>query len=81
MPFTRNLVFTEVEALDGSGKVQVRVGDWVDFKYDVEQSGQIVKITDRSYCVELTLRNEHGFSGEYIGGDTETTMHASDCWA
>ena len=59
---------------------EVTVGDWVGFKSDIEQSGQIVEIK-RSYMgVSLVLQNNNGFSGDYIGGDTITTELARDCW-
>lgn len=59
----------------------VKVGDWVGFKSDIEQSGQIVEIKKTaSFGVSLVLENKTGFSGDYIGGDTITTERASDCW-
>jgi hypothetical protein len=60
---------------------EVSVGDYVGFKSDIEQSGQIVEIK-KTVCfgVALVLENKHGFSGDYIGGDTITTQLARDCW-
>jgi hypothetical protein len=59
----------------------VKVGDWVGFKCDIEQSGQIVEIKKTTcFGVSLVLENKSGFSGGYIGGDTITTELASDCW-
>ena len=58
----------------------VKVGDWVGFKSDVEQSGQIVEIKKSYMGYSLVLENKLGFSGGYIGGDTVTTESASDCW-
>jgi hypothetical protein len=59
----------------------VKVGDWVGFKSDIEQSGQIVEIKRTScFGVSLVLENKSGFHGDYIGGDTITTELASDCW-
>jgi len=60
----------------------VRVGDWVGFKCDIEQYGRIKKISRPPFGngVQLTLENENGFDGEYIGGQTITTQAASDCW-
>jgi hypothetical protein len=46
----------------------VKVGDWVGFKSDIEQSGQIVEIKKSYMGHSLVL-----FSGGYIGGDTVTT--------
>ena len=59
---------------------EVKIGDWVSFKSDIEQSGQIVDIKKTYMGMALTLENKHGFSGDYIGGDTITTEEASDCW-
>jgi hypothetical protein len=58
----------------------VKVGDWVGFKSDIEQSGQIVEIKKSYMGYSLVLENKSGFSGDYIGGDTITTEQASDCW-
>jgi len=60
--------------------VTVRIGDWVGFKSDIEQSGRIVAIKQTYAGTSLTLENESGFSGDYIGGDTITTELARDCW-
>lgn len=71
---------TTVKNWDTNEKVTVRVGDWVGFKSDVEQSGKIVAI-NKSYMGDaLTLENENGFQGGYIGGQTRTVENASDCW-
>ena len=55
----------------------VKVGDYVSFKCDIEQGGQIYKIEgDR-----LFLRaGPEGFEGGYIGGQETTVQMASDCW-
>jgi len=58
----------------------VKIGDWVGFKSDIEQSGQIVEIKQTYAGASLTLENKHGFSGDYIGGETITTELARDCW-
>jgi hypothetical protein len=59
---------------------EVSVGDVVCFKCDIEQSGVITAIKKTYAGVSLTLESKHGFSGDYIGGDTVTTELASDCW-
>jgi len=59
---------------------QIKVGDWVCFKADVEQSGQVVAIKKSYMGTALTLENENGFHGGYIGGQTRTVEEASDCW-
>ena len=58
----------------------VKVGDWVGFKSDIEQSGQIIEIKKSYMGHSLVLENKSGFSGGYIGGETITTELASDCW-
>jgi hypothetical protein len=55
----------------------VKVGDWVCFKSDVEQSGCITRIDgDRLFLVA----GPNGFSGDYIGGQEKTVQSARDCW-
>ena len=58
----------------------VKVGDWVGFKCDIEQPGQIVEIKKSYMGYSLVLENKHGFHGDYIGGQTITTEQARDCW-
>ena len=59
----------------------VFVGSYVSFKSDIEQGGDIVQIKKNMMgSIELTLEDEDGFHGDYIGGDTRTTVLASDCW-
>lgn len=59
----------------------VKIGDYVGFKSDIEQSG---KITDIKHCsfqgTVFVLEDEDGFSGDYIGGQTVTEVAARDCW-
>ena len=55
----------------------VRVGDWVSFKSDIEQSGQIQAVLSGG---RLVLVNPNGFQGDYIGGLHSTIQRASDCW-
>ena len=61
--------------------VEVKVGDNVAFKSDVEQWAKIIEIKKTYAGVALVLENKHGFSGDYIGGETITTQLARDCWA
>ena len=64
--------------VEGQG---VGIGDWVSFKSDIEQSGQIVKIKKNLFgSTELVLENFNGFQGDYIGGQTQTVVRADDCW-
>jgi hypothetical protein len=59
---------------------EVNIGDWVGFKSDIEQSGQIVEIKSSYMGKSLVLENKSGFQGGYIGGETITTELARDCW-
>ena len=59
---------------------QVKVGDYVGFKADFEQVGQIIEIKNTYMGKALVLENKNGFGGDYIGGQTITTEEASDCW-
>ena len=61
--------------------VEVKVGDNVAFKSDIEQWAKIIEIKKTYAGVALVLENIHGFSGDYIGGETITTRLASECWA
>ena len=58
----------------------VKVRDWVCFKSDIEQSGQIIEIKSTYMGHSLVLENKSGFQGGYIGGSTITTELARDCW-
>ena len=58
----------------------VRVGDWVEFKCDIEQAGRITKITQRDHWASPDLHLEGNFIGDYIGGQTATVIPAKDCW-
>jgi len=66
---------------DSDGK-ELSVGDYVGFKSDIEQYGQITHIEPGWHggCSWVTLVNESGFSGEYIGGQTVTKHPADSCW-
>ena len=60
----------------------VQVGDVVNFKCDIEQSGKIVEIK-QSYsgkALVLASISPMGFHGDYIGGQEITTELARDCW-
>jgi hypothetical protein len=55
----------------------VKIGDWVGFKSDIEQGGQIYRIEgDRLFL----KAGPNGFDGDYIGGSETTVQRASDCW-
>lgn len=56
-----------------------KVGDWVAFKSDIEQTAQIVKIRhQRNWagiaCTVLVVENLNGLKGEYLAGQTQTTL-------
>jgi hypothetical protein len=60
--------------------IEVKIGDSVGFKSDIEQSGVVVGIAKSYMGYKLTLANKNGFCGGYIGGKTTTIEEASDCW-
>lgn len=62
-------------AISANGKV-LKIGDWVGFKCDIEQYGNVIEIKGDWVVLECLS----GFSGEYIGGQTITEELASDCW-
>jgi len=55
----------------------VKVGDYVSFKCDIEQSGRITKIEGDRLYLEA---GPNGFEGGYIGGQEKTVQLARDCW-
>ena len=57
---------------------KVKVGDYVCFKSDFEQCGKIVEIKRGTTLV--LFKGEHGFGGDYIGGENYTQVDARDCW-
>lgn len=58
----------------------INIGDWVEFKADIEQCGKVIDIRGNGKNAELTLENENGFDGDYIGGQTITYMEAKRCF-
>ena len=58
----------------------INIGDWVEFKADIEQCGKVINIKGSGKNAELTLENTDGFDGEYIGGETITYMEARRCF-
>ncbi len=76
----------KIENLDDE-TVEVKIGDLVGFKADLEQAGELTSIkliqdgfrfgsASREYY-ELTIENPNGFEGEYIGGQTSYTLKTS----
>jgi len=61
--------------------VEIKIGDWVGFKCDIEQSGKVIQIKRGLWGdIELVLEDENGFIGEYIGGETKTVVRLKDIW-
>ncbi len=59
----------------------IKIGDRVRFKSDVEQTGEVVKITKVTQGTghDLMLTNEtEGFFGKYIGGRFIHTVNSRD---
>lgn len=80
---TRKNSTNEVTITNDQGEtVTIKVGDFVGFKSDIEQGGQVSAIRRKSYGTgyTLTLTNENGFEGGYIGGETVTEEDADRVW-
>ena len=71
------MIATKEAVVEGT---TVRVGDYVCFKCDIEQTGRIAGISNGVSGIVLILENINGFQGDYIGGDTMTKQMARDCW-
>lgn len=65
------------QATQSDGTV-IKVGQVVGFKCDVEQYGKVVEIKGSFSRIRLVL--EGNFCGEYIGGETRTTILIDDAW-
>lgn len=55
---------------------RVYIGDYVEFKSDIEQCGKIVDIRGHN----LVLENPDGFPGDYLRYATETIETTDRCW-
>jgi hypothetical protein len=61
----------------------VKVGDYVCFKSDYEQTGKVAKIRKNMFGyteLVLTTDSDGGFGGDYLCGADTTVAMASDCW-
>jgi hypothetical protein len=56
---------------------KIKVGDWICFKSDYEQSGQVSKIHSNGI---LELFNDNGFGGDYLRYTRFTDVNPDDCW-
>jgi hypothetical protein len=62
----------------GDGKLhEVKVGEWVEFKSDIEQSAKVIAINGDYLVLEAPA---DGFEGAYLRNARQTTERASDCW-
>lgn len=52
----------------------IEIGEYYAFKSDIEQFGKVTNILGNS----VTLSNEDGFEGGYIGGQTVTIVSIFD---
>lgn len=63
---------------------EIKVGDSVGFKSDIEQYGRVAAIERNtgSFCGRSKYRfkvvNPNGFDGDYIGGDRVTWLYDED---
>lgn len=58
----------------------VKVGDWVQFKWDEQNGGRITQIVINPGGEVLFLENTHKFIGQAVGGKTTTRIAAHECW-
>jgi hypothetical protein len=66
-----------------SGNDVVKVGQYVCFKSDYEQTGKVAKIRTNMFGrteLVLTTDSDEGFGGDYLCGSNTTVELASDCW-
>lgn len=63
-------------------QVTVNVGDYVSFKCDIEQCGRVTAIAPgyRRGDYRLTVTNENGFDGGYIGGQRSTQVESNETY-
>lgn len=59
---------------------QIKVGDYVGFKCDIEQTGEVVKITHDRY--RGTIYHVRAFHGEYVNNETGSVIDlgADEIW-
>jgi len=74
------------ETTDEDRVMDIKIGDYISFKCDIEQSAKVVRVVrdkdylgrpEVSYIVEAPL---DGFSGHYIGRDDFHTVSHRDVW-
>ncbi|CAB4121964.1 hypothetical protein UFOVP26_52 [uncultured Caudovirales phage] len=56
---------------------EVKVGEYVCFKADIEQGAVIERISGNRLTLKAPI---NGFEGEYIGGDSHYIVDANECW-
>lgn len=56
--------------------VQIKVGDTVSFKSDIEQMGKVTEVNGG----QVHLHNPDGFGGSYLRYATDTWEEACRCW-
>ncbi len=63
-------------------KKKIKIGNWVTFKADIEQTGKVVAIKGSGRYAMLTLSSDdtYGFNGDYLNGETVVEMEAKRCW-
>lgn len=63
-------------------KKKIKIGDWVTFKADIEQTGKVINVKGSGKYAMLTLSSydTYGFEGDYLNGETETDIEAKRCY-
>ena len=63
-------------------KVTVKVGDYVCFKSDTEQTGKVTAIRSSGYGkYMLTVEDPDGFPGDYLRYATTTVVSSDRTWS
>lgn len=73
----------QITFTDSDGEeVTVKVGDFVGFKCDIEQSAEVVKIEPHdTHGAKFTVKAPpDGFAGHYIGRNDFHEVYGSEVW-
>ena len=63
--------------------VTTKIGDYISFKSDIEQSARVVEITSDRWTdnpVFIVEAPADGFSGHYIGREDFAEVNGADTW-
>ena len=55
----------------------IKVGDYVEFKCDIEQCAEVIAVNGSRITVKAP---DYGFDGEYINDQDTYILDRDDCW-